>query len=313
MAIVDENRPGLPVPFAMEPRDRGAKGRYLDADFFRLEAENLWSRTWQMACRLEEIPQPYDFATYEILDQSVILIRQQDGTVKAVQNACRHRGVQVAQGRGTCESGFTCPFHGWCYGPDGHNTAVTSNHISHLDAPILFDALDLDVKAIVKKEIFGWPFLGRVLKEAGFVAVDRTDRVQVALRDPDAHSSDDQRGHRDGVDDRPLRVAVNPDAEDRRQAADHEGEGRREEARRPRGRCLLLDDVGHQLRVGRDGRDLGVGRSERPSEPAHHHDRQNGAPAHDLALTSGRRGSGSRRSSVSSAPELRRFRSPASR
>jgi 1-acyl-sn-glycerol-3-phosphate acyltransferase len=61
---------------------------------------------------------------------------------------------------------------------DGRNTAVTSNHISHLDAPVLFDALDLDVKAIVKKEIFGWPFLGRVLKEAGFVAVDRSDRVQ---------------------------------------------------------------------------------------------------------------------------------------
>ncbi len=125
MAIVDENRPGLPVPFAMEPRDRGPKGRYVDPDFYRLEADQLWSRTWQMACRLEEIPQPFDFTTYEILDRSVILVRQEDGSVTAVQNACRHRGVQVAQGRGTCESGFTCPFHGWCYGPDGTNTAVT--------------------------------------------------------------------------------------------------------------------------------------------------------------------------------------------
>jgi 1-acyl-sn-glycerol-3-phosphate acyltransferase len=61
---------------------------------------------------------------------------------------------------------------------DGRNTAITSNHISHLDAPIVFDALGLDVKAIVKKEIFGWPFLGRVLREAGFVAVDRSDRKQ---------------------------------------------------------------------------------------------------------------------------------------
>jgi phenylpropionate dioxygenase-like ring-hydroxylating dioxygenase large terminal subunit len=125
VAIVGENRPGLPVPFAMEPRDRGPKGRYVDSEFFRLEADRLWSRTWQMACRLEEIPQPFDFVAYEILDQSVILVRGEDGGVTAVQNACRHRGVQVAQGRGTCESGFTCPFHGWCYGPDGKNTAVT--------------------------------------------------------------------------------------------------------------------------------------------------------------------------------------------
>src|SRR5690349_7226383 len=42
-----------------------------------------------------------------------------------MQNACRHRGVRVAQGRGTCESGFTCPFHGWCYAPDGTNTFVS--------------------------------------------------------------------------------------------------------------------------------------------------------------------------------------------
>jgi phenylpropionate dioxygenase-like ring-hydroxylating dioxygenase large terminal subunit len=78
-----------------------------------------------MACRLEEIPQANDFATYEILDQSVIVVRTGDGGAQAFQNTCRHRGVRVAIGRGTCgDSGFTCPFHGWCYGPDGKNTFV---------------------------------------------------------------------------------------------------------------------------------------------------------------------------------------------
>jgi 1-acyl-sn-glycerol-3-phosphate acyltransferase len=62
----------------------------------------------------------------------------------------------------------------------GENTAVMSNHISHLDAPVLFEALGLDLKAIVKKEIFGWPFFGPVLREAGFVAVNREDRAQSA-------------------------------------------------------------------------------------------------------------------------------------
>jgi 1-acyl-sn-glycerol-3-phosphate acyltransferase len=63
---------------------------------------------------------------------------------------------------------------------DGRNTVVISNHASHLDAPALFDSLGVDFKAVVKKEIFGWPFLGRVLRRAGFVAVDRGDRLQAA-------------------------------------------------------------------------------------------------------------------------------------
>ena len=114
----------MAVPFAIEVPDRIPKERYYDADFFRLEAERLWSRVWQMACRLEEIPATNDFVEYEILDQSVVVVRTGETEVHAFQNACRHRGVRVVQGRGNCDSGFTCPFHGWCYAADGTNTFV---------------------------------------------------------------------------------------------------------------------------------------------------------------------------------------------
>ena len=114
----------LPVPYAVEVPDRVRKERYFDPDFFQMEAELLWPRVWQMACRLEEIPRSLDFVEYEILDQSVVVVRSEDGVVRAFQNACRHRGVKVVEGRGTCDSGFVCPFHGWCYGVDGRNTAV---------------------------------------------------------------------------------------------------------------------------------------------------------------------------------------------
>lgn len=125
MAIDERKLSALPVPYGMELPDRAPKQRYYDPDFFRLEAELLWSRAWQMACRLEEIPSPGDFAEYEILDQSVVVVRTDDLGVTAFQNACRHRGVKVAEGRGTCDGTFTCPFHGWCYGADGKNRAVT--------------------------------------------------------------------------------------------------------------------------------------------------------------------------------------------
>ena len=111
--------------YAMEAPDRVRKQRYYDPDFYAMEAELLWPRVWQMACRLEEIPQPHDYVEYEILDQSVVVVRGEDMAVRAFQNVCRHRGVQVVKGRGTCDDGFTCPFHGWCYGLDGRNTAVT--------------------------------------------------------------------------------------------------------------------------------------------------------------------------------------------
>jgi phenylpropionate dioxygenase-like ring-hydroxylating dioxygenase large terminal subunit len=108
----------------MRHPDRVPKERYFDPEFFRTEAASLWPRVWQMACRLEEIPQPNDFTEYEFLDQSVIVMRSDDMGVRAFQNACRHRGVKVVEGRGTCEGGFTCPFHGWCYGFDGKNTHI---------------------------------------------------------------------------------------------------------------------------------------------------------------------------------------------
>ena len=125
MATVAGKADVLAVPFAVMQPDRIPKQRYHDPGFFALECERFWPRVWQMACRLEEIPSSGDFTEYEILDQSVVVVRTDDGVVVAFQNACRHRGVKVAQGRGSCERGFTCPFHGWRYACDGTNAGVT--------------------------------------------------------------------------------------------------------------------------------------------------------------------------------------------
>jgi phenylpropionate dioxygenase-like ring-hydroxylating dioxygenase large terminal subunit len=125
MTIVEHKWSALPVPYAIEVTDRVRKERYYDPDFYAMETELIWPRVWQMACRLEEIPQAGDFAEYQILDQSIIVLRTEDLGVRAFQNVCRHRGVRVVQGRGSRRGGFVCPFHGWCYGTDGRNTRVT--------------------------------------------------------------------------------------------------------------------------------------------------------------------------------------------
>jgi phenylpropionate dioxygenase-like ring-hydroxylating dioxygenase large terminal subunit len=150
MAIVEQKRPAQTVPHAIEIPDRIPKERYYDPEFFELEAERLWPRVWQMACRLEEIPEPFDFAEYQILDQSIVVVRTEDPDthelgVTAFQNTCRHRGMRVVQGHGTCQSGFTCPFHGWCYGPNGENTGVPRRRTF---SEHNLEAHDLDLTAV---------------------------------------------------------------------------------------------------------------------------------------------------------------------
>jgi carnitine monooxygenase subunit len=104
--------------------------RYYDEAFYKLECERLWPRVWQMACRLEEIPEPGDFVEYKVLDKSVIIVRSKDGGVNAFHNACRHRGVKLAQGYGNCKvTGFRCPFHGWRYDMNGRNTFVFQSRL----------------------------------------------------------------------------------------------------------------------------------------------------------------------------------------
>jgi phenylpropionate dioxygenase-like ring-hydroxylating dioxygenase large terminal subunit len=112
------------VPFRVEEPRLIPTERYYDEEFFRLEAERLWPRVWQMACRLEEIPNVGDFTEYTILGRSVIIVRTKSG-VKAFHNACRHRGVRLVSEPGNCEvRGFNCPFHGWRWNIDGANTFV---------------------------------------------------------------------------------------------------------------------------------------------------------------------------------------------
>ena len=118
-----------PVPFEVTDPEMIPVERYYDEAFFKLENEKLWPHVWQMACRLEEIPEVGDYVEYSILEKSVIVVRTKS-SVKAFHNACRHRGVRLATGPGNCKTtGFICPFHGWRYNMDGANTFVFGKQV----------------------------------------------------------------------------------------------------------------------------------------------------------------------------------------
>jgi phenylpropionate dioxygenase-like ring-hydroxylating dioxygenase large terminal subunit len=116
------------VPHAVTDPERIPAARYYSEEFYKAEVEHLWPHVWQMACRLEQIPEVGDWIEYQNLGKSVIVVRTDDG-VKAFHNACRHRGVPIAGGSGSAHgnckaAGFVCPFHGWRFNMHGENTFV---------------------------------------------------------------------------------------------------------------------------------------------------------------------------------------------
>jgi nitrite reductase/ring-hydroxylating ferredoxin subunit len=96
---------------------------YLSADYARKEGDRLWAKVWQHACRIEEIPKVGDFVTYDILDDSIIVIRTAADTIKAYHNVCMHRGRRLVDGCGHTKQ-FACRFHGWRWHLDGSNAHV---------------------------------------------------------------------------------------------------------------------------------------------------------------------------------------------
>ncbi|HSV47796.1 MAG TPA: aromatic ring-hydroxylating dioxygenase subunit alpha [Ramlibacter sp.] len=91
---------------------------YLSREIVQLEKKHLWPRVWQLACRLEEIPYVGDYVTYDINDESVIVVRETADTIRAFHNVCQHRGRRITEGCGTAQK-LQCRFHGWQWGLDG--------------------------------------------------------------------------------------------------------------------------------------------------------------------------------------------------
>lgn len=103
---------------------------FICPEYARAERELLWPKVWQMAGRLEDIPEVGNFFTYNILDESVIIVRTAPDAIKAFYNVCPHRGRQLVDTpddvngvRGKKQK-FVCGFHGWQYNLEGENTFV---------------------------------------------------------------------------------------------------------------------------------------------------------------------------------------------
>lgn len=91
---------------------------YASPQFFAHEVNALLAHEWHCLGRADEVPEPGDYFTADLLGEPLLVVRGDDGVLRILSNICRHRGMPLAEGRGRAEK-FVCSYHAWSYGRDG--------------------------------------------------------------------------------------------------------------------------------------------------------------------------------------------------
>jgi phenylpropionate dioxygenase-like ring-hydroxylating dioxygenase large terminal subunit len=121
--LLDTDTRSVPEVLRLEsPRYLGSDDidvtHYTSRAWHDLEAERLWPRLWQFACRESDIPEVGDHIVYDIVRSSYVVMRTAPDEIKAYPNACLHRGRRLKDHDGRC-SEIRCPFHGFAWNLNG--------------------------------------------------------------------------------------------------------------------------------------------------------------------------------------------------
>lgn len=106
---------------------------YTSAEIYQRESDRIFNSRWLCIGRAEQIPHPGNYFLVNIGTESIIVVRNNNGEVKAFYNLCRHRGTRLCkQERGTFYHTISCPYHGWSYNLDGElNAAPLMNELDY--------------------------------------------------------------------------------------------------------------------------------------------------------------------------------------
>lgn len=94
-------------------------GRYTDAAFYELERTRLFGRSWLYAAHDSELPTKGSYVRRELPGADLVVVRGDDGQVRAFRNACRHRGAPVTRDDAGTTRAFVCQYHSWTYDLEG--------------------------------------------------------------------------------------------------------------------------------------------------------------------------------------------------
>ena len=139
--------------------------RYISKEWMELERKNLWPRVWHLGGVLAELEEEGDFIRHNFGKESVVMVCQADGSIKAFFNACPHRGNRLVLGDVGSAPRLTCAYHGWQFSTDGTLVHVQDPddfpggnpcgkvHLSELRCetfgPFVFWSMDPDAKPLL--------------------------------------------------------------------------------------------------------------------------------------------------------------------
>jgi phenylpropionate dioxygenase-like ring-hydroxylating dioxygenase large terminal subunit len=123
---------------------------YTSPEFLKRELSEIFAKEWVCVGRASALPEPGDYVAYELAGEPLLVLRDQDGTLRAMSNVCRHRMSTMLEGSGNRRA-IVCPYHGWTYNLDGALRAAPA-----MDLNRAFCKDDYRLPAIRCEEWLGW-------------------------------------------------------------------------------------------------------------------------------------------------------------
>jgi phenylpropionate dioxygenase-like ring-hydroxylating dioxygenase large terminal subunit len=93
--------------------------RYYSKEFMQKEWDQMWTRTWNVGGTLAQLPEPGCVITTQIGTESILMLRDEEGSIRAFYNVCQHRGNRMVECEETKVKRLVCNYHSWCYGLNG--------------------------------------------------------------------------------------------------------------------------------------------------------------------------------------------------
>lgn len=125
---------------------------YTNEELFNLEMETIFEGNWVYACHESQLSNPGDFLTLHLGRQPVVVLRNNEGELKAYLNTCSHRGAMIVREAKGCKKTFSCPFHGWTF--DLAGKLVDVPYEERGGYPAQFDKADYSLKQIPKLDSY---------------------------------------------------------------------------------------------------------------------------------------------------------------
>ncbi len=161
---------------------------YWSPEVFKVERERIFHGGWICVGREEQLPRPGDYFVRDILDESVLVVRDTSGRLGAFYNVCRHRGSRLCDGEGHLGAAVRCPYHSWTYALDGR--LLTTPNVGQVEG---FDKAEYPLRRVALEAWQGFIFVN-MAEEPGPLM----DQLGLLERDPRGYE-------RYGMDD--LRTA----------------------------------------------------------------------------------------------------------